>query len=121
MIPALRLVPPGHTLVTLGERFFGGLTLYYDRAPRGASYIPRLWFGAFPDFIGFIFSVRSPKIAFRYIQVLQYGLVSISKLVLELFYDLSVFDDRIGRNRLENVDDFISRGTAGLSFFRINQ
>ena len=36
MIPALRLVPPGHTLVTLGERFFGGLTLYYDRAPRGA-------------------------------------------------------------------------------------
>jgi hypothetical protein len=36
MIPALRLVPPEHTLVTLGERFFGGLTLYYDRAPRGA-------------------------------------------------------------------------------------
>jgi hypothetical protein len=40
MIPALRLVPSGHTLVTLGERFFGGLTLYYDRAPRGAPYIP---------------------------------------------------------------------------------
>jgi len=42
MIPALRLVPPGHTLVTLGERLFGGLTLYYDRAPRGAPYIPHI-------------------------------------------------------------------------------
>jgi hypothetical protein len=41
MIPALRLVPPGYTLVTLGERFFGGLTLCYDRAPRGAPYNPR--------------------------------------------------------------------------------
>ena len=42
MIPALRLVPPGHTLVTPGERFFGGLALYYDRAPRGAPYFPRI-------------------------------------------------------------------------------
>lgn len=42
MIPALRLVPPGHTLVTLGERLFGGLAHYYDRAPRGAPYIPHL-------------------------------------------------------------------------------
>lgn len=41
MIPAVRLVPPGHTLVTLGERFFGGLARYYDRAPRGAPYFPR--------------------------------------------------------------------------------
>ena len=50
MIPALRLVPPGHTLVTLGERFFGGLTLYYDRAPRGAPYFPRIWILTFRDF-----------------------------------------------------------------------
>jgi hypothetical protein len=50
MIPALRLVPPGHTLVTLGERFFGGLTLYYDRAPRGAPYFPRIRIGLFSDF-----------------------------------------------------------------------
>jgi hypothetical protein len=40
MIPALRLVPPGHTLVTPGERLFGGLARYYDRAPRGTPYIP---------------------------------------------------------------------------------
>jgi hypothetical protein len=50
MIPALRLVPPGHTLVTLGERFFGGLTLYYDRAPRGAPYFPRILIRTFRDF-----------------------------------------------------------------------
>jgi len=50
MIPALRLVPPGHTLVTLGERFFGGLTLYYDRAPRGAPYFPRIQIVPFFDF-----------------------------------------------------------------------
>jgi hypothetical protein len=50
MIPALRLVPPGHTLVTLGERFFGGLTLYYDRAPRGAPYFPRILIRTFHDF-----------------------------------------------------------------------
>lgn len=36
MIPAVRLVPPGHTLVTPGKRFFGGFALYHDRAPRGA-------------------------------------------------------------------------------------
>ena len=36
MIPAVRLVPPGHTLVTPGKRFFGGLAHYHDRAPRGA-------------------------------------------------------------------------------------
>ena len=51
MIPALRLVPPGHTLVTLGERFFGGFTHYYDRAPRGAPYIPRIRIGLFSDFL----------------------------------------------------------------------
>jgi hypothetical protein len=55
MIPALRLVPPGHTLVTLGERFFGGLTLYYDRAPRGAPYFPRIWIWTFREFSGLVF------------------------------------------------------------------
>ena len=51
MIPALRLVPPGHTLVTLGERLFGGLVLYYDRAPRGTPYFPRIQKRPFLDFI----------------------------------------------------------------------
>lgn len=50
MIPAVRLVPPGHTLVTLGERFFGGLARYYDRAPRGAPYFPRKMIWTFPHF-----------------------------------------------------------------------
>ena len=50
MIPAFRLVPPGHTLVTLGERLFGGLARYYDRAPRGAPYFPRIRKPLFPDF-----------------------------------------------------------------------
>ena len=50
MIPALRLVPPGHTLVTLGERFFGGLARYYDRAPRGTPYFPRILVLSFSDF-----------------------------------------------------------------------
>jgi hypothetical protein len=49
MIPAVRLVPPGHTLVTPGKRFFGGLALYHDRAPRGAPYFPRISFWAFSD------------------------------------------------------------------------
>jgi len=112
MIPVLRLVPPGHTLATPGERFYGGLAHYYDRAPRGTPYIPRICFGAFLIFLASIFSVSRPKIAFRYIQVLQYSFVSIGKLVLEFFYDLLIFDNRISRYRLENVDDFVGGGTA---------
>jgi hypothetical protein len=50
MIPVLRLVPPGHTLVTLGERLFGGLALYYDRAPRGTPYFPHILIRTFSQF-----------------------------------------------------------------------
>jgi len=49
MIPALRLAPPGHTLVTPGERFFGGFARYYDRAPRGTPYFPRILIRTFRD------------------------------------------------------------------------
>lgn len=51
MIPAVRLVPPGHTLVTPGERFYGGLARYYDRAPRGAPYFPRKKMCTILDFL----------------------------------------------------------------------
>ena len=51
MTPVLRLVPPGHTLVTPGERFFGGLARYYDRAPRGTPYFPSIQKRPFLDFI----------------------------------------------------------------------
>jgi hypothetical protein len=49
MIPAVRLVPPGHTLVTPGKRLFGGLAHYHDRAPRGAPCFPRISFWTIPD------------------------------------------------------------------------
>jgi hypothetical protein len=95
-------------------RAFGFQIIVFDRRNKSIVVLTFRASGLelFLIFLVSIFSASRPKIAFRYIQVIQYSPVSVGKLVLEFFYDFSIFDNRIGRHRLENIDDLISGGTA---------